>query len=431
MNTVKQNEFYEVIHQDNETSYVTIATKTKMSRWSQYHFKGKQQALGRLADLNGQDLNVYHSNNSFYMPKRGQATLYNLNALYMDLDCRMHDFDYQQALYWLKEEFYEVKVPTPTFTVFTGRGLQLYWSIETAPRQAVDLWLLLQTRIAKELAPISEFVAGMKVDTVVVDDVSRVFRMVGTKNTHTNTVATVVDHYDYRYTMSEIRENYYPDLGVKTHGRKKVTKEREVAPANVMRLHTALMLRCARADDLIKLIELRDGDMKGKRDELLFIYGWTVVSKTCQKERFVRELEAINVLFKEPLSDKEIRYKARHIYDKYSSKVLKKEKPKQFYEHFDTYIFRNDTIIKKLEITEDEQKYMSTIIAKREKYDRNNEKRRNKRRNEAGLTKREQNKADLIEAIKTRKARGLNNTQIAKELAVSRVYVSRLINSKV
>ena len=74
---------------------------------------------------------------------------------------------------------------------------------------------------------------------------------------------------------------------------------------------------------------------------------------------------------------------------------------------------------------------MSTIIAKREKYDRNNEKRRNKRRNEAGLTKREQDKADLIEAIKTRKARGLNNTQIAKELAVSRVYVSRLINSKV
>jgi orotate phosphoribosyltransferase-like protein len=53
------------------------------------------------------------------------------------------------------------------------------------------------------------------------------------------------------------------------------------------------------------------------------------------------------------------------------------------------------------------------------------------RRTEAGLTKREQDKADLIEAIKTQKARGLNNTQIAKELAVSRVYVSRLINSKV
>ena len=427
MNTVKQNEFYEVIHQDNETSYVTIATKTKMSKWAQYHFKGKEQVFGRLADLSGQEVNVYHSNNSFYMPKRGQATLYNLNALYMDLDCHKQDFDYQQALYWLKEEFYEVKVPTPTFTVFTGRGLQLYWSIETAPRQAVDLWLLLQTRIAEELAPISEFVAGMKVDTVVVDDVSRVFRMVGTKNTHTNTVATVVDHYNYRYTMSEIRENYYPDLGAKAPGRKKATKEREVAPTNIMRLHTALMLRCARADDLIKLIELRNGDMKGKRDELLFIYGWTVVSKTCQKERFVRELEAINVLFKEPLSDKEIRYKARHIYDKYSSKVLKKENPKQFYEHFDTYIFRNDTIIKKLEITEDEQKQMSTIIAKREKYDRKNEKRRNNRRNEAGLTKKQQEKADLKAEIKLLLASGMSLRTIAKELNISLGKVQRTI----
>ena len=186
-----------------------------------------------------------------------------------------------------------------------------------------------------------------------------------------------------------------------------------------MRLHTALMLRCARADDLIKLIELRGGDMKGKRDELLFIYGWTVVSKTCQKERFVRELEAINVLFKEPLSDKEIRYKANHIYDKYSSKVLKKEKPKQFYEHFDTYIFRNDTIIKKLEITEDEQKQMSTIIAKREKYDRKNEKRRNKRRNEAGLTKKQQEKLERKAKIQELKAQGYKQIAVAEMLNIS------------
>ena len=109
--------------------------------------------------------------------------------------------------------------------------------------------------------------------------------------------------------------------------------------------------------------------------------------------------------------------------------MLKKEKPKQFYEHFDTYIFRNDTIIKKLEITEDEQKQMSTIIAKREKYDRNNEKRRNKRRNEAGLTKKQQEKADLKAEIKLLLAGGMSFRTIAKELNISLGKVQRTIKN--
>ena len=43
---------------------------------------------------------------------------------------------------------------------------------------------------------------------------------------------------------------------------------------------------------------------------------------------------------------------------------------------------------------------MKTIIGLDEKYDRKNEKRRVGRRNEEGLTKREQDKKDRIEKIK-------------------------------
>ena len=58
----------------------------------------------------------------------------------------------------------------------------------------------------------------------------------------------------------------------------------------------------------------------------------------------------------------------------------------------DGYWYKNETLIDRLGITSKEQKYMKTIIGLDEKYDRNNERRRNKRRNEEGLTKREEDK---------------------------------------
>ena len=58
----------------------------------------------------------------------------------------------------------------------------------------------------------------------------------------------------------------------------------------------------------------------------------------------------------------------------------------------DGYWYKNETLIDRLGITKSEQKHMKTIIGIDEKYDRNNERRRNKRRNEEGLTKREEDK---------------------------------------
>lgn len=62
---------------------------------------------------------------------------------------------------------------------------------------------------------------------------------------------------------------------------------------------------------------------------------------------------------------------------------------------------------------------MSTIIAKREKYDRNNEKRRNKRRNEAGLTKKQREKLERKAKIQELKEQGYKQTVVAEMLNIS------------
>ena len=424
---VKTSEFMHTLHADNDKSYISIShCKKKGNDWKQEFYLGVNNAANRAVELVNHDINVYHSNNSFSKRQRGNATLYNINSLYIDLDCHdsIVEVDYKRALEYLKTLFYDVKVPRPTYTVMSGRGFQLYWKIETAPKQAVYLWKLLQVRLAQELANIETYVAGLTVDNSCVEDVSRIFRVVGSYNTESHTRSEIVDSCECVYSMSEIRDTYFEDLKPKQTSKSKTTTQTKNKSV-ISYLYNSYSLQQARLNDLEKLIELRDGDLKGKRDELLYIYGWTVVGKKCTEDVFLRELEALNTLFKEPLTDSEINYKAKHIYNKHKSKILLKAEPKHFYENFDVYIFRNDTIIKKLEITDDEQKHMTTLIAKREKYDRNNNRRKQSRRNEMGLTKRSQAKIDTRGKVQKLKEQGLSQSKVAQQLGLGIATVKR------
>lgn len=418
------NKFIKDIHEDNDTSYITVANRNK-SAWNQVHCLGYESATTHIITLRESEIqDIYHSNNSFFRPQRGEATLFNLNALYLDID--WHDakeqIDHNRVIEYLNVVYFNRKVPLPSYIVATGRGLQLYWRIETAPKQAIFLWKLVQSRMAQALANISEFEAGINVDMSCVNDVARVFRVPNTFNTKSQTYARVVQYSENAiYTLSEIRDTYYKDLYKDSDRLAKKSKNNVIAN----KFFNKLNLQQSRIDDLLLLLEMRAGDMVGCRDKFLFVYGWTLVGKRATEEVFVRELVAVNELFKDPLPYAEISYKARHIYKKYKSKVLKKDNPTQFYEYFDVYIFRNDTIIKYLDITEQEQKQLKTIIAKREKYDRNNERRQSERRNEAGLTKREQAKHDTMTRVRALKDKGLKQKQVASELGVGIATVKR------
>ena len=68
---------------------------------------------------------------------------------------------------------------------------------------------------------------------------------------------------------------------------------------------------------------------------------------------------------------------------------------------------------------------MKTIIGLDEKYDRKNEKRRADRRNENGLTSREQQKQELINKVKELVSKGYKNAEIADILKISIRQVQR------
>ena len=70
---------------------------------------------------------------------------------------------------------------------------------------------------------------------------------------------------------------------------------------------------------------------------------------------------------------------------------------------------------------------MNTIIGLDEKYDRKNEKRRVGRRNEEGLTKREEDKIKTIESIKKLYDQGYKQIEIVKALGLSKGRVSQVV----
>lgn len=91
------------------------------------------------------------------------------------------------------------------------------------------------------------------------------------------------------------------------------------------------------------------------------------------------------------------------------------------------YKFTNKYIIESLDISEQEQKKLLTIISTDEKYRRKNIKRNAARRNEEGLTSRQQAKKDRINSILELKNQGYNQSKIAEKLGITRQAVSKLL----
>ena len=90
---------------------------------------------------------------------------------------------------------------------------------------------------------------------------------------------------------------------------------------------------------------------------------------------------------------------------------------------------KSETIIEWLDISEDEQRELITLKSKKIKQENNNAQRREKRRNDEGLTPKQAELKKLKVKILELKEKGLNNSEIARKLNIDRKKVSRLVNS--
>ncbi|MCC0642577.1 MULTISPECIES: DNA-binding response regulator [unclassified Clostridioides] len=375
----------EVIHSKSK-GYITLASK-KEQKFTQWHYK-INELEERYSELIDNKVNVYISHNTFYKPQRRIENIKELNAIFIDIDCYNTNYTKEAVRFFIEKDLNGI-IPNPTMLVDSGRGLYYVLKLEPVPSKALPLWYAIQRYIYNQL---KEFGADAKAL-----DPTRVLRATGTINSKTQTEVKIIDYDGYTYTLKEIQENYLPELKEK----KQKSKGR---PKKVVSLFNDYSLYHARLNDLIKICELRDYDMEGCREVTLFLYRYFTC---CFMEDEGQALECtleLNKQFVKPLGDNEVIKHTKSAETAYKGKKYK---------------FKNSTLIDLLGITEEEQKYLKSIIGKNEKYIRNNMRRQENRRNENGLTKKQQELLDLKNELLKLKEKGLSNRSIAKQLNIS------------
>ncbi|MCR8747266.1 DNA-binding response regulator [Romboutsia lituseburensis] len=370
------------LHSGSE-GYITIAKKDQ--NYSQWHYK-KDDLLENTEDIiNG--INAYVSQNTFYRPQRRIENIKELRAVYIDIDCYNSKYTKEAVKYFLENDLYGSKIPVPNYLIDSGRGLYYIILIKPVPSMALPLWYAVQRYLYNVLKPFGADANAL--------DPTRVLRIVGTLNSKSGTCVEVLDSNNYEYSLREIQEGYLPEIS-----QKKKSKGR---PKKMVSLFTEYSLYYSRVMDIIKICELRDYDVEGHREVILFLYRYFSACFTEDTDEALRRALELNAKFKKPLPENEVIQDTKSATRAYENRLYK---------------YTNATLIKILDIREIEQRSLSSIIGTKEKYRRNNERRYNLIRNEKGLTKKQQELEDLKLKIIKLKNEGVKNKEISKELDI-------------
>lgn len=417
----------DMLHKDDD-GFIGVAEKKEKS-WSQYHYK-VDELKSNIAKALSLDGNLYMSPNSFFIPQRKIENIRHLNALYVDIDYysikELKGMDHEYIMGMIENNYLkDGLIPKPSFIMFTGKGLAIYWLIEPAPSFVLPLWNAIQRYFLCILSDIGS-------DDKSIDS-ARVMRLAGSKHLETQERAKLYI-YDEQltYRLSDIQEDYLPALtpyvknpGYRAKGRK----------AKVVNYFTLYSLHFARLNDLLKLLELRDGYCRsndgnlvetGQREVMCFLYRYWYCCYCSDKDQALENTIEFNNKFAKPLAKREvikISKSAEEGYDKWCE-----DSPSGSYSR-GGYNYKNTTLIKLLHITQDEMRQMKTIINKKEKLRRDYEAQKKKRRNEEGLTPKQAEKKKRLQEVKKLYESGWNQVQIAEKLGLARRTILRDIKS--
>lgn len=363
---------------------------------------------------------TYISPNSFYIPKRANENIRHFRALYIDLDLHKYGHSKSEAFYHIYLKAAQKEIPMPSMIVDSGRGLHLYWRIEHAPKQAVYTWQELEDYLYKQLKPLGADLGAT--------DAARVLRLPSTINSKNGAVCEILEDSDVRYSMHDLKEKY---LNYTRKNKPQAEKPR----GKVNHLFNSYTLHVARAEDMETIARLRGYKVEGYRNALIHCYCYWKGIYIRDYESLLEAVRAFNDKFTKPLKDTEIKAavrstnKAVERFIDYEQGIRSGE-PKRVSKAMRErggYWYKNDTLIEMLDITQEEQRHLKTIIGTEEKYKRKNKARNEARRNENGLTEREQQKADTIKTVKELAEQGLNQSQISKELGITQGYISQIL----
>lgn len=389
------------IHHDS-TGIICISQITE-GKWQNKY--GRYQAmLDYMQGLVSQD-EIFFSQNTFKKFKRSTEHLFELKALYIDLDFHKNtNLTREQILGGINILIEDGKFPEPTHIINSGHGINLIWRIKRTPAQALPLWRTVEQYLYEQLKDLGADSKAL--------DATRVFRVEGTYNTKyaKKNQVTIIHSSPIEYDLHLIKEY----IQFAPRKKKKQSSQRRT----IVRLFNQFSLYYNRYQDILAICKLRQYEMTDYREITLFLYRYYGCAYLSDNELALQNALELNSRFTEPLSEKEVIH-ATSSAERAAAKLK--------------YGYRNKTLIELLDITDEEmamtnkkgEYLIKSIISTEEKYRRNNLRRCNNRRNEFGNTKKQQNKLDRKTEVAQLLQLGLTQEVIAKQLDVSIRTVQR------
>jgi len=387
-------EYLDTVH-SNSRGWITKAEIS--TSYKQWHYR-----YNELIEQDFNKENVYISLNTFYSTFRRLEYLKELKAQFIDLDIYKTGFTKEQIIMHLEADYFNKSIPRPNLIIDSGRGLYLIWLLNSVPSKALPLWKAVEEYLYSVLKPFGADRQAL--------DPTRILRVPGSINSKSKTVVSIIDEYDYIYDLREIQSEYLPELE-----ERKVKKKGR--PSKTVFIHRERSLYYARIQDITKLCELREYDLRGHRELILFLYRYYLCSFLDDIQKALEDVLELNSMFIYPLRETEVIRATR------SAEKCYLDKNKE-------YKYKNDTLIELLEITEEEETYMTTIISKRE-YKRRQNKAFRKRYQEKLKAEGKMSKKEELEQIRTKikslRAKGFKNKDICIELDLAESTLERHI----
>lgn len=416
--TITLDDYISTMYED-DCGYIAVAKKERGK------FTQTSVPLDLLAYYLDMEGTCYLSINTFFRPSRAKRNVRHLNAFFLDIDCLKIGVSKEDALRAIQHEVKRETVPEPTCIIDSGNGFYAAWKIESAPGKFPKVTRLYE-HIQRYLYDIFKDIGA---DAQALD-VSRVLRVPGSKTKADKRVQIVTFNPQATYTMRIMQEylnfdGQYEEMLADNERRRK-DKLAQHTKRNIKHLYNVYTLNTARARDFEMLCKLRNYDVTGFRDTLIYIYHyWMLLVHQDEKTALYHTLN-LNDSFLEPLTEDEVKsYVSSSVkmFRDIQGKSPEELKLQAGVYKMRGYNFSNRKLIELLAITVEEQKHLKTIISKEVKYQRNNERRTP--RNEDGLTPREAAKKELVAKVKELHEKGLSNAQIADKLDISLSTVKR------
>ena len=382
----EQINYLDILHSDSK-GWITKAEIN--SGYKQWHYR-----YNELLEQDFNQENVYISINTFYSTFRRLEYIKELKAQFIDLDIYKTGFTKEQIIMHLEADYFNKSIPRPNLIIDSGRGLYLIWLLNSVPSKALPLWKAVEEYLYSVLKPFGADRQAL--------DPTRILRVPGSINSKSKTTVKVIEQYDYIYDLREIQNEYLPEL----EERKAKKKGR---PSKTVFIHRERSLYYARIQDIIKLCELREYDLKGHRELILFLYRYYLCYFLEDTQKALEDVLELNREFIYPLSETEVIRATRSAEKVY----LSKDKD---------YKYKNETLIELLLITELEETYMTTIISNKESKRRRSirdEKRYKEKLKLEGKMSKKEELEQLRAKIKSLREQGFKNKEIMQMLGIT------------